>query len=370
MSSKDTYIVIGGSGMVGRHIVEALLARGDVVFCFDVVQRHYDVPFYMGDISEEGSFLDALRKSGATCIFHTASPRQGAKPDGIYQKVNVDGTKAVIAAAITCGVKKLVWTSSSGIVFDGHHLANVDETQPIPKKPVDPYNGSKAEAECIVLNANGQNGLLTVALRPSTVFGPGDTQFMRAFQETFDSGWSHIQIGDNTNLTDWTYVDNVADAHLLAADKLAPENPDVAGQAFFITNGEPIPFWDFSRKVYERLREVDPASAACSQRPICSVPKTFGYLIGLLSEWWNWFRGTEPIMTRYRVMYFSAVRYHNIGKARAVLGYDPKVSVDEGINRMVDWWIAFGRPRLTLSVLPGVTRALASTWTADDGVQA
>lgn len=59
---KDVYLVIGGSGFVGRHIVEHLVARGDVVSVFDVVQRHHDVPFYSGDITSEQSVLDAIRK--------------------------------------------------------------------------------------------------------------------------------------------------------------------------------------------------------------------------------------------------------------------------------------------------------------------
>jgi sterol-4alpha-carboxylate 3-dehydrogenase (decarboxylating) len=187
-TKKDIYLVIGGSGFVGRHIVQALLARGDSVSVFDIVQRYHDTPFYSGDISEEGSISDALKKvyvtlssllvvkangsqSGATCIIHTASPMHGVKDDALYWRVNVDGTKAVIDAAIACGVPKLVFTSSAGVVFSGADLINIDERAPAPERALDAYNESKATAEAMVLAANGKNGLLTVALRPAGIFG-------------------------------------------------------------------------------------------------------------------------------------------------------------------------------------------------------
>jgi sterol-4alpha-carboxylate 3-dehydrogenase (decarboxylating) len=89
----------------------------------------------------------------------------------LYHRVNVDGTKTVIAAAIESGVRKLVFTSSAGVVFNGSDIINGDERLPLPDVPMDAYNNSKAKAEAAVLEANGRNGLLTVALRPAGIFG-------------------------------------------------------------------------------------------------------------------------------------------------------------------------------------------------------
>uniref|UniRef100_A0A0W0EV51 3-beta hydroxysteroid dehydrogenase/isomerase domain-containing protein n=1 Tax=Moniliophthora roreri TaxID=221103 RepID=A0A0W0EV51_MONRR len=170
-STKDIYLVIGGSGFVGRHIVQQLLDRGDTVSVLDIVQRYHDVPFYSADISDQEQVASALRRSGATCIIHTASPPAGLSDPALYWKVNVDGTKAVIAAAVECAVKKLVFTSSAGVVFAGSDLIDVDERLPPPERPMDAYNESKAKAEEAVIAANGKNGLLTVALRPAGIFG-------------------------------------------------------------------------------------------------------------------------------------------------------------------------------------------------------
>lgn len=93
------------------------------------------------------------------------------KDDALYWRVNVDGTKAVIEAAIACDVRKLVFTSSAGVVFNGDDLVNIDERLTPPEKPLDAYNESKAKGEELVLAANGKGKLLTVALRPSGIFG-------------------------------------------------------------------------------------------------------------------------------------------------------------------------------------------------------
>lgn len=111
-----------------------------------------------------------MLQSGATCIIHTASPPHGLDP-AIYWKVNVEGTKAVIAAAVAHHVKKLVFTSSAGVIFNGQDVIDVDERLPFPETPLDAYNESKSKAEELVLEANGKSGLKTVALRPAGIFG-------------------------------------------------------------------------------------------------------------------------------------------------------------------------------------------------------
>ncbi|KAG6866291.1 hypothetical protein C0991_006387 [Blastosporella zonata] len=440
MAPKEVYLVIGGSGFVGRHIVQQLLDRGDTVATLDIVQRYHDVPFYSADITDEEQVADALRKTGTTCIIHTASPPATINKPDVFFKVNVDGTKAIIAAAVSTGVRKLVYTSSAGVVFDGGDLIDVDERLEAPEVPLDAYNDSKAKAEAIVLAANGKDGLLTVAIRPAGIFGPGDRQVMSGLYAVYENNQTHFQIGDNTNLFDWTYVGNVARAHILAADKLETPAPSpalstlekspscveevgpmsaaeaklvkyalppitlttgksrvptcqarplgpyvtpppnaekllaafndpnavserpiirtrydqlvdlaikkaklhhleinplqVAGQAFFVTNGEPCYFWDFPRAVWQQLDGVFPGKR--QPRKYFKLSKSVGLMAASGAEWVAWLTGKEPTFTRYKVSYSCVNRWYNIEKARRVLGYEPIVGVEEGVKLMVE----------------------------------
>ncbi|KAF8316701.1 C-3 sterol dehydrogenase [Cantharellus anzutake] len=408
----ESYLVIGGSGFLGRYIVEALLARGDKnVAVFDVVQRHFDVTFYNGDLTNEVEVGNAIRKSAATCIFHTATPSPTAinQNQDIFYKVNVLGTRTIIAAAAAHGVPKLVYTSSAGNVYNMTDLIGVDERLPIPEQQLDAYNKSKAQAEALVLEANGKEGLHTVALRPAGIFGPGDRTALPGIVSVIKNNQTRIQIGNNNNLFDWTYVGNVVKAHLLAADKLldppldtttvlqnyppsitlttgkytvptsfsrppgpivgeltpeleqaywafkegrqpktltrskfdplTPEALDieptyplqVAGQTFFITNGEPMYFWDFLRAMWKALGHENPTSRI-------AIPSSFGLILGTMSEWFSRLLGREPGFTRGRVYYCNTHRWFNIEKARRVLGYEPDVGIEEGIKRTAAWW--------------------------------
>nr|GAT58798.1 C-3 sterol dehydrogenase [Mycena chlorophos] len=444
----DVFLVIGGSGFLGRHIVQQLVDRGDVVNVLDIVQRYDDVPFFPADITDQAQVAAVLRKTGTTCVIHTASPPAALElqDTDVYFRVNVGGTKAIIAAAVETGVRKLVFTSSAGIVFVGDDLIDVDERTPIPAKHNSAYDESKAQAEAVVLEANGKGGLLTVALRPAGIFGPGDRQAMTGLAEVYERGQTNFQIGDNTNLFDWTYVGNVAAAHLLAADRLddplpAPllsklkelptssdqvpplttkeaeivhrglpaitlttgthriptskarplgpcvtpppdadaisaawnepitseerpvvrtrfdalsepaiaraklEAPDrsplhVAGQAFFITNGEPCYFWDFTRIVWYHLDVAFPEKAEQRrQKRQWVFSKDVGLALASAAEWWGWLTGRPVTLTRFKVAYSCANRWHNIEKARRLLGYEPKVGVEEGVRRMVEWYL-------------------------------
>lgn len=272
---------------------------------------------------------------------------------------------------------------------------------------------------------------------------------MTGLWEVYDRGQTHFQIGDNTNLWDWTYVGNVAYAHLLAADRLdtpppAPPlsalekmpatadevppltesemaivdhpllpvnlttgqnriptcearplgpyitpppngekiaaafedphfqttprpvirtrfdplsdhalkrakiiNPDVhplqvAGQVFFITNGEPTYFWDLPRLVWNELDKFFPGKR--SPRGLIKLSKSVGLMAATGSEWFGWLTGRPVTFTRFKVSFSCATRWHNIEKARRVLGYEPQVGLEEGIKRTIEVSVPFILP--------------------------
>ncbi|KAJ7671487.1 3-beta hydroxysteroid dehydrogenase/isomerase family-domain-containing protein [Mycena polygramma] len=343
-ASKDVYLVLGGDVFAGRHVVEQLKARGDTVFVFDSTQRHDDVECYSGDICVPGQVFDVIQKTGATCVIHTISPLSIKNRDNlsIFHQVNVEGTKCVIAAAKAAGVRKLIYHSSAGVVFDGRDIVNGDESLPYPKRHFDPYTASRALAEQLIIAANDE-GLRTVCIRPTGIFGPWDQEMIVGFYDSWKRGTTHVQLGANKNLTDRTYAGNIAHAILLASDKLSDPvvSEQVAGQTFFITNNDPRLFWDFTRSVWAGFDRIFPDRPKHAPKKPVVIPRALAMLMAYISQFVAWLRGDkDQFFTPYTVTFATATMYFNSAKARRVLGYEPQVGVDEGIERTLTWFKA------------------------------
>jgi sterol-4alpha-carboxylate 3-dehydrogenase (decarboxylating) len=318
-------------------------------------------------------------------------------------------------------------------------LVDIDERMPFPDTPMDAYNETKSIAETLVLKANkrGKGGLKTIALRPAGIFGPGDRQLLTHVSHIAATDKAKFILGDNNNLFDWTYVENVAWAHVLASDRLAevvalenggvpdagvfpkehaykedppilpcglttttsshriptslakplgpainptkeeleaahayantpwpeprpivrnkydqlsehslsmlsepplstPEDEQeyplqIPGQAFFITNTEPLPFWSFMRSLQYGMgyaRSVDP-------KRTWYLPKGVAMFMAGASEVVGMILRREMTFTRFRVTLACASRWYNVEKARRVLGYEARVGVDEGVKKTV-----------------------------------
>ena len=191
-----------------------------------------------------------------------------------------------------------------------------------------------------MLEANRKpESFLTCAIRPAGIFGEGDIQLLPKMVTACRKGQTNFQIGDNNNLFDFTYVENVAHGHLLAAiallqsHKMLPTIPldteRVDGEAFFITNGQPVYFWDFARAVWHEAGDRLPLSK------VWHLSAETAWLIGTILENVFWVLGKKPNLTRAQARYTSMNKYHSIKKARQRLGYEPVVSLDEGIRRGV-----------------------------------
>ncbi|KAF8917669.1 hypothetical protein CPB85DRAFT_1374149 [Mucidula mucida] len=311
MSPGNVYLVLGGETHIGRHIVQRLHSCGDVVSSFGRQQKYEDVPFYPGDVCNKADIVKAIKLRGATCIFHCISPLSTKNRDNlpIFHKVNTEGTQNVIEAALEADVAKMIYHSSSGVIFN--------ETLPYPDTPFDPYTVSKAKAEEAVLAANGKNGLRTVSIRPGGLFGAGDSELMAGCYDAVKRGMSHVQLGSNKNMFDRTYIGNVALGHVLAADKLDdPSVADrVAGEAFTITNDDPM------------LKKT------------VVIPKMLALFMASVMRFMAWIAGKrESTFTRNTVTFATSAMVFNCEKAKAILGYKPEVTVQEGIQLTMEWW--------------------------------
>ncbi|KAI9346995.1 3beta-hydroxysteroid dehydrogenase [Obelidium mucronatum] len=329
----ESWIVIGGCGFLGRRIVELLLERGEVnVAVFDM-RRTFDndrVQFFVGDITKLHDVEQALQ--GRTVVIHTASPPHGLGAD-VYRAVNVVGTQNVITACKNLNISKFVYTSSASVIFNGQTLEEADETIPYCAKHLDEYNLTKATAEELVLAANCSS-LRTAALRPSGIIGPRDMQGIKTMIEVAKSSKSKYQMGPNETIFDYTYVDNAADAHILAADKLNDANSGVAGEAFFITNDSPVFFWDFPKMVFDEVGTKNTLTTVFPLWLAFALAYIVEFFVLLLSP----VRKIHPTLTLFRLNTITQNKYHNIEKAKKLLGYKPKVPLGEGIKRSVRWF--------------------------------
>jgi nucleoside-diphosphate-sugar epimerase len=320
-------LVTGGSGFLGRAIAARLVARGDVVRTLARRQapglERLGVEQRQGDIADAAAVERAC--TGMDAVIHTAAKAGVWGPYEAYYGPNVQGTQNVIAACRRQQVPLLVHTSSPAVIFDGTDMAGVDESAPYPDRFHAPYPETKALAEKAVRAAAGPH-LRTVCLRPHLIWGPGDPHLApRILART----GRLRRVGDGANRVDTIFIDNAAEAHLLALDRLA-ERPEISGRVYFVSQDEPIPLWEM----------IDRILAAGGKPPVTkSISPKAAIRAGVLCEWL--FRtlhlSAEPPMTRFVAAELATSHWFNISAARRDLGYAPKVTIDEGLERLAAW---------------------------------
>jgi nucleoside-diphosphate-sugar epimerase len=319
-------LVTGGGGFLGGAIVRSLIARGDTVRSLSrsdhPALRACGVEQMRGDVADPAAVQRAV--DGCAVVFHVAAKAGIWGPYTDYYRSNVTGTRNVIAACRACGVRRLVHTSSPSVVFDGRDMEGVDESVPYPRHHDAPYPATKAEAERLVRAANDST-LATVALRPHLIWGPGDTNLIPRIIARARMGRLR-RIGRRVNLVDSTYIDDAATAHLNAGDRLAPGAP-IAGQVYFLSQGEPWPVWDLVNRILQAAH-LPPVTRTIPTRLallLGTACETLGHALRLEDE---------PPMTRFLARELSSAHWFDISAARRDLGYQPSVTIEEGMRRL------------------------------------
>lgn len=316
-------LVTGGGGFVGGYIVERLLARGYAVRSIgrspqpELVAKGVEV--VCGDLTDATAVSAACE--GVDTVFHVAARAGVWGSWESFYRPNVIGTRNVLSACRKWQVKRLVYTSTPSVVFNGDSIRGGDESLPYGKNWLCHYAETKALAEQEALAANSEK-LQVVALRPHLIFGPGDPHLLPRVVESVKAGRLRI-VGDGSAKVDVSYVGNVADAHLDAFDAL--ERGKGAGQAYFISQGEPVDLWPWLNSILEGL----------GQPPLTQkIPLPLAYGIGALCEgaWKVLRRRTDPPITRFVAVELAKDHYFDINKAQHELGYRPRVSMNEALK--------------------------------------
>jgi nucleoside-diphosphate-sugar epimerase len=327
-TAEQVSLVTGGAGFVGRALVEALKKRGDRVIVVEPFGEPWrdDVQFERIDIRDTEALARVCQ--GVTTVFHNASlvHTKHNREDDVWS-VNLGGARSVQRACWQARVQKLIYVSTASAVYEGRDIEHGNESMPYSRKSQAPYSDSKIAAEREVLAANGQRGVLTCAIRPHVVFGPGDKRFLPAVLKRAKAGQLRLSVGlNNSKLSDFTYVDNLVDALLLADERLTADSP-VAGQAYFVTNGEPLPFFDFVKRVLHELG---------LPKIVGAVPYPIAYAAAAIREGIDTLRGgtlnAEDGMTRFAVRYMVRHHYFDIAKAKRDLGYTPRIKLEQAIH--------------------------------------
>lgn len=319
-------LVTGGGGFLGKAICKQLVARGHDVRAFN--RHEYPELKTLGVAQRLGDLrnLDqvAAASEGCDAIIHTAAKAGAWGPLQDYYETNVRGTDVVLAACEVHRIPRLVYTSSPSVVHDGKDLNGVNESAPYATHFLAPYPQTKARAEQRVLAANSPQ-LATVALRPHLIWGPGDPHLLPRILDRSSKGRLR-HIGETSKKIDTVYVDNAAEAHVLALDKLEPGSA-IAGKAYFITQGEPVN-QDVMINALLKAAGLPPETRRISL--------DFARFLGAnMERIWKLLRiKSEPPLTRFIVEQLSTAHWFSIAAARRDLGYSPRVSTSEGLARV------------------------------------
>lgn len=322
-----TSLVTGAAGFLGRCLVEQLTARGGTVRAFcrrpcpDLDALGAEV--MLADLRDAEATAAAC--AGIDTVFHAAGVAGIWGPWQHYYGVNTLGTRHVIEGCRRHGVRRLIYTSSPSVTFDGRDQCGVDESAPYAGRWLCHYPHTKALAEQEVLAAHDGQRLLTCALRPHLIWGPRDRHLVPRLIEPARSGQLR-RVGRGRNLIDMIFVENAAEAHLQAADALRPGSA-VGGRAYFISQGEPVNCWRWIDELLA-LAGLPPVRQAIS----LSAAWTAGAVLEGIHRLFR-LEG-EPRMTRFLAAQLGRSHYFNIDRARHDFGFAPRVSTEEGMQRL------------------------------------
>ena len=325
-------LVTGGGGFIGLALVKSLIERGVAVRVFG--RHYYPEAALLGAVCVVGDLRDAEMVSQATCgcdtVFHVGAKAGIWGPYAEYYAINVQGTENVINGCLQQGVGRLVYTSTPSVVFDGEDLQGVDERTPYASKPLCHYARTKIAAEKLVLGANSTR-LLTVAIRPHLVWGPGDTNLIPRLIARGQEGSLRI-VGDGTNKVDIAYIDNVVAAHILAAESLE-SSTRASGNAFFIGQEEPVQLWNWINQLFDAMN-IPLVEKSISMKTAWRIGWFLEKIYGILHI------SREPKMTRFLAEQLALSHWFNKEKATSMLGYREYVTTEKGMAALQRWLVS------------------------------
>lgn len=319
-SKTRRILVTGGTGFVGSHLAETLARAGHTVLAMG--RNPYLAPraghFIKADLRNARDVSNLCRD--VDTVIHCAADTSPWKRQEELHDINVTGTQNLIDGCQLHHVRRFVHVSSTSIMFDGHDHDQLSESAPLPARFACGYAATKYLAEQRVDEAC-KNGLNAITLRARAIFGPGDNCLLPRLLRAYDTNTLR-QIGDGTNVTDLTYIDNLVYALTLAIDR------GDSGTVCTITNHDPVRLWDVLHRILAETGRT---------RRLGTVPIWVANAFAAMLEVWyrTMNQRDEPPLTRYSVGLLARSQTFSTATAEAELGYTPPVSVEEGIRTTI-----------------------------------
>jgi nucleoside-diphosphate-sugar epimerase len=314
--------VTGASGFVGGAATKRFAADGHGVTAMSRSEKSDAAIRALGatPVRCDLESIEAEHLRGADAVVHCAAFVEQWGPRDAWRRFNVDGTARMLKAARDAGVKRLIHISTESVLWRGQHLRNVDETYPLAPNSPYPYAATKAQAEVLVRAANAP-GFETIILRPRFIWGPGDTTLLPTIEKMAKSGqW--MWVNDGQAMTSTTHIANLVHAIELALSK------GRGGEAYFILDDGVRPMKDMIGGIAQNALGVS--------LPDKSIPAWLADAIGATCEtaWTVLPLGGEPPITRFSAMILSRDSILNDAKARRDMGYQPVISMEDGIRAL------------------------------------
>lgn len=321
-----TVLVTGATGFTGSHLARHLAVGGARVRALvrdpqqDAAQGLLadGIELAAGDLRDAASLARAA--TGVAIVYNIAAIyRQAGRGGAAYRAVNAEGAAAVVRAAAEQGARRVVHCSTVGVHGD---IERPPASEDAPLRPGDVYQATKLEGERLAAKAAADTGVELVIARPSGIYGPGDRRLLKLFRGVARRRF--VTLGPGEIFYHLTFIDD-----LVEGLRLCGETPRAAGRTYLLAGKE-------VRRLNELVTLI--AAEAGVEPPRLHLPVWPFWLAGAACEALCVPLGIEPPIYRRRVDFFTKSRAFDITRARQELGFDPKVSLREGVRRTLEWY--------------------------------
>lgn len=323
----NTTLITGATGFAGSHLARRLVRDGRSVAALvrptsdDEFLRRIGVECRVADLGDGDSVSGCF--AGVSEVYHLAAAFRTEHADRKeFCRVNVAGTRHLLEAAQASGVRRFVHCSTVGVHGE---IEDPPASESYRCKPGDYYQQSKLEGEIVALEF-AEKGLAVSVVRPAGIYGPGDSRFLKLFRVI--AARRFVMLGSGRTLYHMTYVDDLVDGLLLAGTR-----PEAVGEVFAIGGERYTTLRALVELIAESLGVPHP-------RLRLPYPPVYAASVACDRLWRA--IGADPPLYPRRVQFFVKDRAFDISKAKRVLGYRPKVGLEEGLSRTADWYRAEG----------------------------